>query len=71
MSESRHERFHRLAVKRVNRILNDVRLLGNLANRSSYDYSDREIWKIFKVLDETIRNSKSKFSFVNKVKFRL
>lgn len=71
MKESRQQRFQRLAEKRVNRVLNDIRLLGNLANRSSYDYTDKDIWKIFKVIDESLKHSRSKFSFVKKVKFRL
>lgn len=71
MKETRQQKFQRLAVKRVNRVLNEIRLLGNLSNRSSYDYSDTEIWKIFKVIDEAVRHSRSRFSFVKKVKFRL
>lgn len=71
MKESRKERFQRLATKRVNRILNDLRLLGNLSNRSSYDYSDDEIQKIFGAIESTFKNSKSKFSFPKTIKFQL
>ena len=71
MNESRKERFQRLATKRVTRILNDLRLLGNLSNRSSYDYSDEEIQKIFTAIDGAKNHAKSKFSFTKKVKFQL
>jgi len=71
MEETRHQRFERLATKRVNRILNDLRLLGNLSNRSSYDYSDYEIQKIFVAIESALKNSKSKFSFPKKIKFQL
>jgi hypothetical protein len=71
MSETRHQRFERLATKRVNRILNDLRLLGNLSNRSSYDYTDSEIQKIFSAIDSASKHSKSKFTYVKRVKFQL
>lgn len=71
MKESRKQRFQRLAEKRVNRILNDIRLLGNLANRSSYDYSEKDIQKIYGAVEGKIKHSKSKFSYVSELKFRL
>lgn len=71
MNESRKARFQRLATNRVNRILNDLRLLGNLSNRSSYDYTDDEIQKIFTAIDSSTKYAKSKFSFPRKVKFHL
>jgi hypothetical protein len=71
MSETRHQKFERLATLRVNRILNDSRLLGNLSNRSSYDYSDPEIQKIFSAIDSALKQARSKFTYIKKVKFRL
>jgi len=71
MSESRKERFQRLATKRVTRILNDIRLLGNLSNRSSYDYSDDEIQKIFTAIESASKHAKSKFTYIKRVKFQL
>jgi hypothetical protein len=69
--ETRKDRFQRIATKRVNRILNDIRLLGNLSNRSSYDYSDYEIQKIFGAIDSATKHAKSKFTYIKKVKFQL
>ena len=71
MSETRKERFERLATRRVNRILNDLRLLGNLSNRSSYDYTENEIKKIFSAIEYSTKNAKSKFTFIKRVKFKL
>ena len=45
-SEKR-ERFKRLAVYRTNEILRRLKVLGNCANRSAYDYSEEDINKIF------------------------
>ena len=69
--ETRKQRFARLAEKRVTRILNGLRLLGNLSNRSSYDYSDYDIRKIFGAIDSSTKAAKSKFSFPKKIKFQL
>jgi hypothetical protein len=71
MNETRKQRFERLATRRVNRILNDLRLLGNLSNRSSYDYTENEIKKIFIAIEYSTKNAKSKFTFIKRVKFKL
>lgn len=59
--ETRHGRFKRLALKRTNDILNKVRILGNLSNKSSYDYNDDEIDKIFKAIEEQVKTTKARF----------
>jgi len=38
--KGKRENFVRLAEGRVNRALKDIRLIGNLSNRSAYSYSD-------------------------------
>lgn len=45
--------------------------MGNLSNRSSYDYSEFEIRKIFGAIDTASKTAKSKFSFTKKTKFQL
>ncbi len=66
--ESRSDRFKRLATKRTNNILNLVRLLGNLSNKSTYDYSDEDINKIFSAIENQLRIAKAKFSSSKKKK---
>lgn len=61
MSEKR-EKFVRLAEQRVNRALNDIRLIGNLSNRSAYSFSDEDIKKIFKTLQKELDQAKTRFS---------
>jgi transcription elongation GreA/GreB family factor len=55
------ERFLELARKRVSRALNDIRLIGNLSNRSNYDYTDADAAKIMKALTEEIAACRDKF----------
>lgn len=70
MDESRRQRFKRLATKRVNKALNQLRILGNLANKSYYDYTDDDVYKMFKALDSQIKVLKGKFH-TGPSKFRL
>lgn len=61
MDESRRQRFKRLATRRVNKALNHLRILGNLANKSYYDYTEDDVYKMFKALDSQIKVLKGKF----------
>ncbi len=69
--ESRHERFKRIAAKRTNDILEKIRILGNCANRSSYDYTDDEVNKIFAEIDKQLKAIKAKFLGGRRERFKL
>lgn len=55
------ENFKRLAEKRVQRTINDLRLIGNLSNRGNYDYDDSQIAQIFDVLDGELKKARLRF----------
>ena len=59
--ESKNERFKRLAEARTERALYSIRLLGNLSNKSIYEYGDADVRKIFKALEAEIELSREKF----------
>lgn len=64
MSETngpKQERFKRLAEQRVNSILDKLRLLGQLSNKSNYDYTDAQVNAIFRVLQKDLNATKAKF----------
>lgn len=61
MEESRRQRFKRLATRRVNKALNQLRVLGNLANKSYYDYTEEDISRMFKAIDSQVKALKGKF----------
>lgn len=42
-----HERFRRLAEKRMSRVVHTLRLITNLSDRSNYTYSPREVTELF------------------------
>ena len=73
MSTNR-DRFVRLAEARVPKAIKSIRLVGNLANRSNYRYTEEDIEKIIKVLENEVRGLKEKFknnSKDNEIHFNL
>jgi hypothetical protein len=54
-------KFVELAQSRVNRAIKDLRLIGNLSNRSAYTYSEDDIRKIFKALQRELDGAKGRF----------
>jgi hypothetical protein len=64
----KRERFKKLAVYRTNEVLKRLKILGNCANRSAYDYTEEEINKIFSEIERKVREIKAKFNFPNKNK---
>ena len=69
--ENRNERFKRIASKRTNDILEKIRILGNCANKSSYEYTEEEINKIFTEIDKQLKLTKAKFITGKKERFKL
>ena len=70
-SNKKRERFKRLAEYRTNAVLKRLKVLGNCANRSAYDYSEEEIDKIFSVIEKQVKETKSKFHFSKNREFKL
>lgn len=55
------ERFKRVAGNRTNKIIEQIRLLGNCANRSNYEYSSEDVKKIFSALENELKETKKKY----------
>lgn len=71
MDSPRRERFKRLATYRTNEVLHRLKVLGNCANRSAYEYTEEEVNKIFSEIEKMLRHTKSKFHFIKRVDFKL
>lgn len=59
-------KFVDLANKRVSKALNDIRLIGNLANRSNYDYTDADVTKILRALSDEVAACRKRFELASK-----
>ena len=60
-AEAKDVRFKRLAEKRVNVVLDRLRLLGQLSDKRNYDYNEEQVEKIFRAIDGEIKTVKAKF----------
>jgi len=54
--EKDRAKFVELAEKRVTRTIKDIRLAGNLSNKSNYSYTDQDVRKIIRALEAEIKN---------------
>lgn len=71
MNEKRSDRFKRLAIQRTNAVLNKLRLLGNLSNKSNYEYTEEDIRKIISAIESQIKIVKTRFVKTKKSDFKL
>ncbi len=69
--ESRREKFKRLAEKRTKEVLSRLRILGNLSNKSSYEYTSEDLGKIFRAVEEQTKLVKSRFKVGKEREFKL
>ena len=70
-NETKRERFKRLATLRTNEILKRLKVLGNCANRQTYEYYEEDLNKIFGEIDRKAKEIKAKFSFSKEKEFKL
>lgn len=60
ITESKSDKFRRIAKKRVSRVLKEAELLGNLSS-PSYSYTEEEIDKVFDALRDAFGRSEASF----------
>jgi bifunctional pyridoxal-dependent enzyme with beta-cystathionase and maltose regulon repressor activities len=70
-NESKNEKFKRIASARTQRILDDIRLLGNCSNRTTYEYTENDIDKIFSTIEKNLKIVKSLFNKPKELQFKL
>ena len=61
MRSGTRDKFKNLAEKRVNKALNDLRLVSNLANRMNYEYTEDDAKKIVRALKAGVEEVRLKF----------
>lgn len=61
-STAKKERFKNVAGRRVQKVLDDIESLSKCANRSTYDYTDEEVRKMLKAINEKVVLLKAAFS---------
>ncbi|XRG77008.1 hypothetical protein V5E38_14235 [Rossellomorea sp. GAMAL-10_SWC] len=59
------EKFERLAEKRITEVVKKIRLVGNLANKNNYDYTDQHVKQLLDTIDYEIKALKNRFKEEN------
>lgn len=59
--EADRKKFIELAEKRVNKAIKDIKLIGNLSNKSNYSYTDQDVKKIHSALKGALDEMKRRF----------
>lgn len=66
--ETNRERFIRIAESRTQKIIDMIELLGNCSNQYNYEYTQKDVDKMFLAIDLALKNSKARFSTENTIK---
>ena len=62
---NKRQKFVELAEARLNKALTDLQLIGNLSNRSAYEFTEADIRKIFSALQKSLDTAKGRLSKEN------
>lgn len=62
LKEEKVQKFERIAEKRVSDTLKKMQLIGNLANKNNYDYTDKHVKQIIESLENELKLLKNKFA---------
>ena len=68
MRKNDRDKFVRLATKRVSSSLKSMQLVGNLSNKSNYDYAEGDVSKIFKALQDELNACKRRFELATQAR---
>lgn len=60
-SETKRERFQRLAEIRTNAVLQKIRVLANCANTATYEYEESDVRAIFNAIETELKLARSQF----------
>lgn len=60
--ETKREKFVRLAEARTNKIIDMIQLLGNCSNQSQYEYTQKDVTKIFNAIQAELDDAKKRFA---------
>lgn len=74
VENERRTNFVKLAENRVKRAITDIRLIGNLSNKSNYSYEKADVDKIISTIEKEVKILKKRFeesSYNKDIEFKL
>ena len=60
--ETNRERFVRIAEARTQKIIDMIELLGNCSNQYNYEYTQKDVDKMFSAIESALKASKARFT---------
>ncbi len=60
--ETNRERFIRIAEARTQKIIDMIELLSNCSNKYNYEYTQKDVDKMFCAIETALKASKAKFA---------
>ncbi len=63
--ETNRERFVRIAEVRTQKIIDMIDLLGNCSNQYNYEYTQKDVEKMFSAIESALKSSKARFTTEN------
>lgn len=60
--ETNRERFIRIGEARTQKIIDMIELLGNCSNQYNYEYTQKDVEKMFSAIDTALKASKARFT---------
>ena len=61
-SETKRDKFIRIAEARTNKIIDMVQLLSNCSNTATYSYTEDDVDKIFCAIEAEIKGARKRFN---------
>jgi hypothetical protein len=59
--KTKKDKFVELAEIRVPKVLRQITQLGNLSDKSKFEYTDKQVKQIYKALEESLDRMKARF----------
>ena len=66
--ETNRERFVRIAEARTQKIIDMIDLLGNCSNQYNYEYTQKDVAKMFTAIENALKSSRARFTTENSSK---
>ena len=60
--ETNRERFVWIAEARTQKIIDMIELLGNCSNQYNYEYTQKDVEKMFSAIESALKASKARFT---------
>ena len=69
--ETKEQRFHRVAERRVQRVLDSLRSLSHCSNKRMYEWNGAQMKKIWSVIDKELKKCIASFEESEPEEFKL